>query len=73
MIPALLPPGFTRTRAVLGVNAWRLIGELQAPLHRRTSMSVWWARALKACPAEAAAAFAEVRRAAGEISSEVPA
>lgn len=61
-----------RGRAVLGVYAWRLLGELQAPPHRRSYMSIWWARALKACPKEATAAWAEVRRQHGDYDGEEP-
>lgn len=59
-----------RGRAVLGVTTWRMLGELQAPPHRRTCMAVWWARALKACPKEAMAAWAEVRREYGDFDGE---
>jgi hypothetical protein len=59
-----------RGRAVLGVTTWRMLGELQAPPHRRTCMAVWWARALKACPKEAMAAWAEVRREYGDFDAE---
>jgi hypothetical protein len=59
-----------RGRAILGVTTWRMLGELQAPPHRRTSMSVWWSRAMKAAPKETMAAWAEVRRQYGDFEAD---
>lgn len=46
LAPAITPDGAVG-RAVLGVFAWRLLDELQAPLHRRASMARFWSLALQ--------------------------
>lgn len=48
--PRLLPPyapDGTVGRACLGVVTWRMLEELRAPLHRRSSMSPAWRKALQ--------------------------
>src|SRR3954468_16612201 len=47
MLPSITPDGATRG-ACLGVFAWRMLAELQAPLHRRAAMAHYWIRAMQA-------------------------
>jgi hypothetical protein len=47
LLPSITPDGTVRG-ACVGVFAWRMLFELQAPLHRRAVMSRFWVRAMQA-------------------------
>lgn len=85
LFPSITPDGIVG-RACLGVIAWRMLDELRAPLHRRTALAPFWAKALQPSyivsppgmkpvrvPGNVAgvlAAFARVRKAAGEFDGD---
>ena len=46
MFPSVTPDGAVGA-ACVGVFAWRLLAELQVPLHRRAAMAPFWVKALQ--------------------------